>query len=203
MGTDPGNASVDGSGNPTNRVPDDSAGPGVGVSEDEGENGGRDAEGVNFRYLILGSGRSMWGGGGGKKERWVAIPLKHPEDTYSFTYHAEFPGPLKIEIVSSDARPTCNIVPCAQPADNPINVSKTEQPEAPVPHPLVTINQIRKRAKELVKGIDDSPTESDSDTDFPTPKIAAVSTSNKENKPTKYPVKTLKYEKPIAVRSTK
>ncbi|KAF8427168.1 hypothetical protein L210DRAFT_3508971 [Boletus edulis BED1] len=152
---------------------------------------------VGGMQRVLTSDISFWAAEG------VAIPLKHPKDTYSFTYHAEFPGPLKIEIVSSDARPTCNIVSCAQLADNPINVSKTEQPEAPVPHPLVTINQIRKRAKELVKGIDDSPTESDSDTDFPTPKIAAVSTSNKENKPTKYPVKTLKYEKPIAVRSTK
>lgn len=31
----------------------------------------------------------------------LAVPLKHTEDTYMFTFDPEFPGPLTIEIVSS------------------------------------------------------------------------------------------------------
>ena len=34
----------------------------------------------------------------------LAVPLKHAEDTYMFTFYPEFPGPLTIEIVSSRVR---------------------------------------------------------------------------------------------------
>ena len=31
----------------------------------------------------------------------ISIPLKHPEDMYTFTYDPDFPGPFTIEITSS------------------------------------------------------------------------------------------------------
>lgn len=34
----------------------------------------------------------------------LAVPLKHPEDTYIFTYNPKFSGPLTIEIISSQVR---------------------------------------------------------------------------------------------------
>ena len=34
----------------------------------------------------------------------ISIPLKHPEDTYMFTYNVEFPGSLTIKVISSQVR---------------------------------------------------------------------------------------------------
>lgn len=31
----------------------------------------------------------------------ISIPLKHPEDMYTFTYDPDFPGPFTIKITSS------------------------------------------------------------------------------------------------------
>ena len=72
----------------------------------------------------------------------LAIPLKHPEDTYIFTYNPEFPGPLTIQIISSDI--------CAHmlPKKTEDSATATKKETSPVILPLVPLNKGKKRVWE-------------------------------------------------------
>lgn len=74
----------------------------------------------------------------------LAIPLKHPEDTYTFTYNPNFPGPLTIDIISSKHRPYM-LVENDDETSHDATVVKTHD-TTPVKNPLIALNKGKKRA---------------------------------------------------------
>ncbi|KAG9312497.1 hypothetical protein JVU11DRAFT_6885 [Chiua virens] len=60
----------------------------------------------------------------------IAVPLKHPEDTYSFTFEPEFPGRLTIQVTSSRVNIVTDvIVPHAVKKEH-VKVAVTPPPQA-------------------------------------------------------------------------
>ncbi|KAG9308824.1 hypothetical protein JVU11DRAFT_11454 [Chiua virens] len=99
------------------------------------------------------------------KRIMISIPLKHPEDTYTFTYDPDFPGPFMIEITSSPLQ-----LHMLSNNDNDITLIARKEPLPIVTIPLhlpitgrkeETLSAtMRKHSREHME-YDDSPMESD------------------------------------------
>ena len=76
----------------------------------------------------------------------LAIPLKHPEDTYIFTHTPEFPGPLTIQIISSNIR--VHMLPTKAKNMTTNSTTATKKETLPITLPLVPFNKGKKCSME-------------------------------------------------------